>query len=55
MNPYNKNEKICEGGDKCKHIKCKCGHCKNYHIFGWECMQLERETLKQCECKQFIK
>jgi hypothetical protein len=51
--------KICDGN--CNHKKCQCGHCKSYHRLQYtatntapsECQQLDRSTLKQCDCKGF--
>ena len=50
--PYNKS-KPCMGGAYCKHDKCECGHCGSYHMFGWECVQLDRTTLQTCGCKRY--
>jgi len=46
-------KKPCLGGVKCKHVKCECGHCDSYHLWHWECQQLDRKTLTVCPCKKF--
>lgn len=43
----------CSNSDTCKHIKCDCGHCKDFHIYKWECQQINRETLQSCKCKKY--
>ncbi len=38
---------------KCKHPKCVCGHCQNYHISkNGECVKINLD-LTTCKCKQF--
>ena len=41
----------CKDG-KCTHKKCDCGHCKNYHLGEWECLQIS-PLLRTCSCRQF--
>ncbi len=47
-------KKTCGNSDECRHKKCECGHCKDFHVFNKdECIQLDRKTLTQCPCKRF--
>ena len=51
----------CKGND-CKHRKCSCGHCKNYHIGNFQCTKMFIKTNKNgeivdgysCKCKKFV-
>jgi hypothetical protein len=48
-----KFSKVCQEG-KCKHPKCKCGHCqRNYHISkNGGCTKINSD-LTTCKCKNF--
>ncbi len=42
----------CKEG-KCKHKKCLCGHCSQYHFARTgECLNLHLD-LTTCSCKKF--